>query len=362
MTAAALCDRGIACLAGIADRAADFGPVAAIPEAMADQIGSVVRFVAWDFEYGRSVLEIEGDGNAVCDVSLAEDCGRVAFGLRDGTVRIWTPNNPQELVLRVRNQSDDPAVEVIRNGDKVRMRSAGGSAGGEDSALDNSEAEIHRLTAFTAQPQDVDWMTFSADGCQIITAAEQGGVCFWRGTDLLLEHEFPWTEEMGQVLALSAGGDQVATAMDDGRIAVWTAQGEKLRELAAPDEDFVNSIRFSHRGGKVFVLTDKRLIAFDVANGAEVFRLRFDHEEPERFAISHDETKLAVAHSEPNWWSGRSIKNKSGFASEPKRKRRSPASCFLPTTDCWPSPRAVSCPSGESTAGESRLVFAGAGN
>jgi WD40 repeat protein/serine/threonine protein kinase/DNA-binding XRE family transcriptional regulator len=177
--------------------------------------------------YGDSLVRNQFDGHQepVRVGAFAPDGTVVATGGDDGNVRLWNPENGQQILVLDIGQPLR-GLGFSPDGSRLVTGGADGSAQVWDA---RSGAQVVRLNG---HEQTVSRISFSPDGSRVVTASYDGTARVWdvaSGSELVrLEgHNGPL-----RAATWSPDGQQIATASDDGTARIWDGTtGEERLQL-----------------------------------------------------------------------------------------------------------------------------------
>jgi RNA polymerase sigma factor (sigma-70 family) len=251
-------------------------------------------------------------GGAVVSVAFAADGKSLASASHDGTFRLWEAATGKELRRFTAYQCSADAVALSRDG-KVLAGHGGDAAlqlwelasgkqvcrlGGLNERVScfglapdgktlavgvNGPAEQHVLRLHAAanarllvemkgHKSSIAAVTFTPAGKTVVSAGEDGTVCFWDAATGKELRRLAGSRGRWQALAFAPDGRVLASASHSGKtVHLWDRHGKEVRRLTVP-ERWIWAVAFAP-DGKRLATAGQAVRVWDTATGKEVRRL-----------------------------------------------------------------------------------------
>jgi WD40 repeat protein len=183
------------------------------------------RLIARALNYGFIEKSFTGHEGTVWTASFSPDGERVLTASDDGTARIWSDPDADEIELSHEQGGSRPrtAIAVSRDGAQVVAGSDDGTVEiwvvGEDLG---ETAEPLVLRGHTAAVNDI---AFSVGGELLVTASEDGTARVWPLVGTGVPRELTYHRDAVLAAAISPDGSRVVTASRDGSAVLWDVAG-----------------------------------------------------------------------------------------------------------------------------------------
>ncbi len=193
--------------------------------------------------YDLQTLELSASyerGVVFTSVAWSPNGGQVVLGGQDGSVRVWSTTNGQEL-LNI-DAHDEPVNAVGWSPDGTTLA----SASDDNNVRLWDAAGGRRLANLTGHTEDATALAWSPDGSQFISAAWQ--VWGWNLSGFFSTYHITGHRNQINALAWSPDGSQFISASSDASLKVWAAaNGELIQDLAGQTEP-VLAVAWSSEG------------------------------------------------------------------------------------------------------------------
>ena len=263
--------------------------------------------ILWDAETGEKLVTFDGhkedwvqasDVSYVISPDYSPDGQRVVTGGEDGTVRIWSPENGQELMAIEAHEDRVDGVAFSPDGAKILTASWDNSAkiwDSETGELLLAVEEIH--PPVWDIPQTGAWgADYSPDGRRFATAGMDGLAKVWdaeTGEELLVlaGHEGPVWD-----VSFNPDGTLIATSSFDSTAKIWDAEtGEEIHSLVGHTSN-LRELDFSHDGSLLGTASaDGTAKIWNVASGRELATLAGHKDRVMGIDFSPDGTEIATS-------------------------------------------------------------------
>ncbi len=271
----------------------------------------------WDAGTGQLLATLSGHTKPIHGLSWSKDGTRILTGSDDGSARVWDAANGKMLLLL--NKHTEAITDVRWSPDEKRIATS--SEDGTAFVLDALTGEVlftlvgHKQTdtqKIANQPLEIIAVSWSPDGSQIMTGANQGTAILWDATtgkpiftlDTQVDTDFIsggyWTRDTSRLLLWGLGSltvwdthsgkliyklmghedlivqpswspdeTQILTASFDGTVRVWDAQsGKQIRMMNYKAN--VNWVSWSPDGTQILSTGDDGTVRlWDARTGVE---------------------------------------------------------------------------------------------
>jgi WD40 repeat protein/serine/threonine protein kinase len=236
----------------------------------------------WDAATGKTLLTIPGIGHGGFSIAFSPDGTQLAQTERNH-VRLWNPENGQQLWCHVSRESNPSNVTFSPDG----LRLAYGQSNGSIQLLNVANGQ--RVATFQGPVAAVTSVAFSPDGLLLASAHVDQTVRMWdAGSGKALRSFRGHTMEVIG-LAFHPEGLRLASVSPDGSIKVWDAHTDQgVIRLHHTQPVFILGI--SPDGLQVASFRDRNIKVWDVTTGQALFTLSTNGQE---VAISPDRKKRA---------------------------------------------------------------------
>lgn len=235
-----------------------------------------------DNEFGAEVLAID----------MTADGSHVISGLSDGTVTLWTVDNPDN-VMTLPGQ-DVPIRTVAFSPDELTAVS--GSEAAEIILWDTTTGE--EIRRFEGHEDYVNDVIFTPDGRRILSGSDDGTAIMWDVQTGELLQSYTVTPALPvRSVALSPDSTQIALGFGTGAIAILDAATGETRLMLNRHVDIVLRVRFTADGTELISASaDGTLIVWDLATGTVNARL-IGHSNAVSDVVVADDGVLALSTS-----------------------------------------------------------------
>jgi dipeptidyl aminopeptidase/acylaminoacyl peptidase len=223
----------------------------------------------WSVAEGEEIATLRGHDRWVYSVSFSPDGQTLASGGDDGTVRLWSVAEGQEIAtLRghdrwVQSVSFSPDGQTLASGSLDRTVRLWSVAEGEE------------IATLRGHDRGVYSVSFSPDGQTLASGSLDRTVRLWsvaEGEEIAtLRGHDRWV----QSVSFSPDGQTLASGSGDGTVRLWSvAEGEEIATLRGHDGE-VSSVSFSRDGQTLASGGDDGTVRlWSVAEGQEIATLR----------------------------------------------------------------------------------------
>ncbi|NJO43190.1 MAG: hypothetical protein HC865_21955 [Cyanobacteria bacterium RU_5_0] len=179
---------------------------------------------------------------SISSINFSPDGKMIASGSRDGTIKLWNPKNGQELQPFSRQQASISSINFSPNG---RMIASGNGDG--TIKLWNIESR-QLLKTLTGHQASVLSISFSPDGKMIASGGYDRTIKLWnvesgQEVQTLTGHETAiWS------ISLSPDGTMIASGSRDSTIKLWNIESGQEVQTLTGHQDVVSSVSFSPDG------------------------------------------------------------------------------------------------------------------
>lgn len=195
--------------------------------------------------HGEVVNTFEGHTRSVWDVAFSPDGSIIASGSWDATVSLWDVDNGT-LLSSLDEQSDQVHSIVFAPDGRAIAASVGSfDAGDADRLLVWHVQDGTFLRSFDTEGILVRGIAFSPDGSIIAGASEDGRVRLWLVQDGALIRTLEGHTAAVTTLAFSPDGQTLASASEDTTVRLWQVQDGRLLHTLRGHEGPVDGVVFS---------------------------------------------------------------------------------------------------------------------
>ncbi|MGV3486581.1 MAG: c-type cytochrome domain-containing protein [Planctomycetaceae bacterium] len=176
---------------------------------------------------GRLVSDLLVSEDAIFDVSYSPDGSQLAAGGADGTIAIFSPDDPQASPTMIADHSDwVNAIAWSRDGRRLASASRDKTA----KVFDVQTSE--RLITFNGHGQNVTDVAFLPDGTRLVSSGEDRRIRVWDIADAKQRREIAGFT--GEISRMQVTGDEhVISIGADGKLRIHhVGDGKLIREVA----------------------------------------------------------------------------------------------------------------------------------
>jgi len=199
----------------------------------------------WDAATGEVIQSIDAQSEDVTSVNLSPDGGRIAWGNRDGTTRVWDTANGGRLVATFLSPSErkyaNQITAVALSPDGRFVLSAGHEVPDAPRDIESAGMKLWDVAAGQlvrswlgqAKPHS---LVFLPDGNRALSAGLDAGFSLWDVTTGKLIRTFEGHTAQVTSLAVSRDGRRIISGSRDGTTRVWDPGGDLLATLVVREQ------------------------------------------------------------------------------------------------------------------------------
>ena len=220
-------------------------------------------------QFDQSQFACFGHEGIVRSVCFSPDGGRVASGVADGTLRVWSGVTGAQLFSR--RGHTDRVNSVVFSPDGRRIA----SGSGDSTILIWDAVEGSELVRISGHASWVLSVSFSPDGGHLVSGSHDATVRLWNAMTGAEELAFHGHSDLVGSVTFSPDGRYVASGSYDGLVKVWEiATGAALLTLSGHIRG-VNSVNYSPDGTRLVTGSDDGTIKiWNAADGKEITTIK----------------------------------------------------------------------------------------
>lgn len=220
----------------------------------------------WDVETGKELFHCThetaaagGPGSWIQDVAFSPSGDHMATAGRDGTARVWSLTNRQEVV-RLKHAAKVEAVAFSPDGTTISTASFDGTA-----RLWELPSGRERLRA--VHPGGAEVLSVAPDASSVASGGMDGSVTVWNMSSGDQRARLVHSDEV-RAVGFSPDGNLIATG-NSTSVQLWTAEGTPASSPATM-RSRVDRLLFSEDGTRLVAEGTGSLVLMDVGKGLAV--------------------------------------------------------------------------------------------
>ncbi|NJR59694.1 MAG: hypothetical protein HC769_13135 [Cyanobacteria bacterium CRU_2_1] len=233
----------------------------------------------------RNSLEHE---NLVSSSIFSPDGETIASGNEDGVIKLWNPENEQELQISSKQQASISSINFSPDGKMI----ASGSRDGTIKLWNPKNGQ--ELQPFSRQQASISSIDFSPNGRMIASGNGDGTIKLWNIESRQLLKTLTGHQASVLSISFSPDGKMIASGGYDRTIKLWNVESGQEVQTLMGHKDLISSISFTPNSKTIASGSyDRTIKLWNVESGQEVQTLTGHETAIWSISLSPDGTMIA---------------------------------------------------------------------